>query len=57
MVDIGAFGGNSDGGIFACCTFGKLFLQNQVGLPGPDSVGRRSIENAFSVLVYQDEEF
>ncbi|XP_062533357.1 uncharacterized protein LOC134202346 [Armigeres subalbatus] len=32
MVDIGAFGGNSDGGIFSNCIFGQLLLQNQVGL-------------------------
>lgn len=35
MVDIGAFGGNSDGGIFSNCIFGQLLLQNQVGLPEP----------------------
>lgn len=35
IVDIGAFGGNSDGGIFSSCEFGKRFLRNEVNFPRP----------------------
>lgn len=38
MVDIGAQGRQSDGGIFRNCEFGKKFFQNEIDLPLPCAV-------------------
>jgi hypothetical protein len=36
MIDVGAYGSNSDGGIFANCQFGKSWSQNCRGLSIPE---------------------
>lgn len=35
VVDIGAYGSQSDGGILSECSFGKMLMQNKLPLPPP----------------------
>lgn len=37
-VDVGAYGGNSDGSVLAHSAFGKLLLENRLGLPVADNL-------------------
>ncbi|XP_062550278.1 uncharacterized protein LOC134215035 [Armigeres subalbatus] len=43
-VDIGAYGGNSDGSVFASSEFGKLLLSGTLGLPPPSKLPHSTIE-------------
>ena len=42
MIDIGAKGRQSDGGVFRNSNFGKLFFSNSINLPPP----KKLIENS-----------
>lgn len=43
-VDIGAYGGNSDGSVFASSEFGKLLLAGKLGLPPPTVLPNSTVE-------------
>lgn len=50
IVDIGGFGGNSDGGIFSTSEFGKKFLRNEVDLPRPSNLPNSDIEFPYYIV-------
>lgn len=49
-VDIGAYGGNSDGSVFASSEFGKLLLSGQLGLPPPTRLPNSVIECPYYIV-------
>ncbi|XP_025266348.1 protein ALP1-like [Camponotus floridanus] len=55
LVDVGAFGSQSDGGIFKESAFGKAMDNNELGLPG--STNLRGTNIAFPYFVAADEAF
>lgn len=50
IVDIGAFGGNSDGGIFSSSEFGKRFLRNDVDLPRPSHLPNSDVDFPYYIV-------
>ncbi|XP_055584768.1 uncharacterized protein LOC129737631 [Uranotaenia lowii] len=50
MVDIGGFGGNSDGGILSASEFGKRLLQNNLNFPRPNILPYSSVEFPFYIV-------
>lgn len=55
LLDIGAEGRQSDGGIFACSNFGKRFERNQMDLPQPRPI--KASESALPYVLVGDEAF
>lgn len=43
FIDIGAFGSQSDGGVFARSAFGKMILRNNIQLPPDDYLPGKDI--------------
>lgn len=43
-VDIGAYGGNSDGSVFSSSEFGKMLLSGELGLPPPTMLPNSTTE-------------
>lgn len=56
LIDVGAYGRNSDGGIFANSTFGKAYLASELNVPEDKPIRYRDSENMPFVIV-GDEAF
>lgn len=56
-IDVGAFGGNSDGEIFANCNFGKSWLSNSCNLELPKSQPLPFTNTATPLVIVKDEAF
>ena len=56
-VDIGDFGSNSDGGIFKNSKFGKAFMNNELGIPGPKTLDHWPEGGVLQHCVVADEAF
>lgn len=57
MIDVGSYGGNSDGGVFANCAFGKSWLSHDKNLELPESQNLPSTYISFPVVLVADEAF
>lgn len=55
LVDIGAEGRHSDGGIFKNSQFGKLIISNKLKLPEPSPIGQG--REALNYYLAADEAF
>lgn len=49
-VDVGAYGGNSDGSVLANSAFGKLLLENRLGLPPADDLPDSSMKVPYFIV-------
>lgn len=50
LVDIGDSGHNSDGGIFANCTFGKKFLNEEMNTPPDEQLPNSSVTVPYHIV-------
>lgn len=57
MIDVGSYGGNSDGGVFAHSSFGKAWLTNDHNLNLPERQALPSTENPLPLILVADEAF
>lgn len=57
MIDVGAYGGNSDGRVFANCAFGKSWLTNDESLDLPESHPLPPIDTLMPLVLVADEAF
>lgn len=57
MIDVGSYGGNSDGGIFANCAFGRSWLNNDTNLHLPKDKPLPSTDITLPLVLVADEAF
>ena len=50
VVDVGSYGGNSDGGVFNCSTFGKKLLAGKLAIPPNDCIPGTDIELPYTFV-------
>ena len=56
-VDIGDYGSNTDGGIFKNSKFGKAFMNNELGIPGPKTLDNWPEGRVLPHCIVADETF
>jgi hypothetical protein len=57
MIDVGAFGRTSDGGVFKNCAFGNAFIQGRINIPNPAPLYSDPNSTPFPFVILGDEAF
>lgn len=57
MIDVGAYGRQSDGGVFANCAFGKKLEQNKLQIPADTPISNSPEQGTFPFVLVADEAF
>jgi hypothetical protein len=57
LIDVGAYGRNSDGGIFANSCFGKLLANGVLNIPQPSHLPTYQVDDAVPYVIVGDEGF
>ena len=57
FVDIGQYGSNADGPVFQKSEFGKLYLKNELNVPGPKHLPRARYLGAMPHVIVADKAF
>ena len=57
QVDVGAYGWNSDGGVFATSNFGRAFNEGQLNIPEPEPLQDAGALGPMPYVIVADEAF